>query len=293
MILRFDYILFLFLGIIWGTNFLFMKMSVQVITPMQVAFLRVVFGAIPILLFGLVKKNSIRLSHIKFSHHFLFMGLLNTVIPYVGFIKGTQLLKSGVAGGISGIIPLMSASIAIIFLPEEKMNSRRVWGLILGFIGVALISNLSKVFDQSSNDELLGTVYMLLGSLGYAAAVIYAKKFVTPLKLNTLSLACYQTLAASFILAFVTPYDGIGSIFQSPIPLLALILGLGLLGTGSAFIIYYRLIEKLGAVTASSVFYIPPVVALLVGSVIAKEVIEPIQFFGTILVLAGVYLSKK
>ncbi|KYG68766.1 hypothetical protein AZI87_05910 [Bdellovibrio bacteriovorus] len=269
-----------------------MKMAVEVIQPAQVALLRIIFGMMPIIAFGLINK-SLNLEHLRHSRHFLAMGLLAVVVPYLGFIKGTQLLASGAAGAISGIIPLMTALFAALFLPTDRMNSKKFIGLLLGSIGVAFIAHLDRLFNYSAHDAAYGAGYMLLGSLGYAAAMIYARKFITPLNLSSLALACYQIIAAAIILSLVVPMRGAEIILQHPKAFLATSVGLGFLGTGLAFVLYYRIIEKLGAVTASSVFYIPPVLALIIGALIVKEEIGTAQYAGVLMILVGVSLTRK
>lgn len=290
--IRFEYALYWILGVLWGTNFLFMKMAVQVISPTQVALMRVLFGLLPILLFALLRK-ALKREHLKHSKHFIAMGILAVVIPYLGFIKGTEYLASGSAGAISGAIPLMTALFASLFLPTDRLTPKKISGLILGFFGVALIAHIDRVLDYSARESLFGASFMLLGSLGYAAAMIYARKFITPLNIGSLPLACYQTAAAAVMLSVAVPFEGAEKIFEHPKALSALILGLGLLGTGVAFVIYYRIIEKLGAITASSVFYIPPVVALAVGALIANEEIGMAQYVGALMILFGVFLTRN
>src|SRR5205085_514050 len=107
MAVAIPYLVFASLGIIWGSNFLFMKMAVSVLEPMQVVWLRVLFGSIPILIYAFSRK-ALRWSDLKKVHHFIAMSVLANLLPYFFFVKGTQSLKSGIAGVISGTIPLMT-----------------------------------------------------------------------------------------------------------------------------------------------------------------------------------------
>jgi drug/metabolite transporter (DMT)-like permease len=286
------YLAFAGLGIVWGTNFLFMKMAVSVLDPLQVVWLRVLFGSLPILTYALLRK-SLKWSDLKNTHHFITMSLLANVLPYFFFVKGTQHLNSGVAGVISGTIPLMTVLFSILFLPSERVNQRKILGLILGFLGVTLIAYRQNTASAAFSGEAKGAVFMLLGSVGYATAMVYARMFITPLKMGALQLAAYQTFFGSLILTVTTSTQGIAVLWDHPDIILALVLGLGFLGTGCAFVMYYSIIEHLGAVTASSVFYIPPLVALLVGGIFMKETISLIQTFGTFLLLGGIYFARE
>ena len=112
-------IAFLTLGIIWGSNFIYMKLASQLITPMQIVLFRVLFGFLPIFIYSL-KIGVLKWSDLQHTKHFVVMALLATAIYYYGFAKGTSLLLSGIAGAVSGAIPLFSFILALMFLPEEK-----------------------------------------------------------------------------------------------------------------------------------------------------------------------------
>ena len=98
---------------------------------------------------------------------------------------------------------------------------------------------------------------------------------------------------ATLILAILTPYDGIGEIADDAIALAGAIVGMGLLGTGLAYVLYYSIVERLGAVGASTVTYLPPVVALLIGALFIGEPIEAIDYLAAALILGGVVLLNR
>jgi len=280
-------IAFCALGVIWGSNFIYMKMAAGLITPLQVVFYRVLFGLIPVFLYALI-SGSLRWQHLKHSAHFFVMGLLATAIYYYGFVMGSSLLLSGVAGAVSGAIPLFSFLLAVVFIAEEKATPLKLAGIVVGFIGVVIIGRPSGADLASTNLE--GVLYMIIGSLSVGASFVYAKKFITPLKIPAAALTTYQLALGLLVLALFTSFDGMGEIFAHTHAALGLVIGLGLLGTGLAYIIYYYIVENLGAVTASSVTYIPPVVALLIGALIVGEPIALADYGATLLIFAGVFL---
>lgn len=276
---------FAFVGIIWGSNFIFMKLSSNYITPLQIVFVRVLFGFIPILGFAIYKKALSR-HHLKYAMHFFSMGMLATVIYYFGFAKGTSLLNSGIAGAISGAIPLFSLGAAMIFLREEKITCWKIVGAVIGFLGVL---GIARPFDSDgSSNSMLGITYMVIGSLSVGLSFIYAKRFISPLKLSPLTLTTYQLGSGLIVLFLITDFSGINKITENSTALLSMILGLGLAGTGVAYLCYYFIIDKLGALAASSVTYIPPVVALIIATTIAGEEIELQDFIFTGLILCAV-----
>ena len=283
-------IAFFLLGLIWGSNFIYMKLASHFILPDQIVFFRVLFGFVPVCIYAYFSK-ALAVRHLRHSHHFFIMALLATTVYYYAYVKGTSLLLSGVAGAVSGAIPLFSFALAILFLPEEKLNAPRILGLIIGLTGVVAIGRPSGEELMSTNLE--GVAYMVAGSLCVGASFVYAKKYVIPLRIPTAALTTYQLGFGLALMAIVTDYREIGNIWTDLHAATGLIIGLGLLGTGGAYIIYYFIVERLGAVAASSVSYIPPVVALLIGALIVGEPIEPVDYAATFIIFLGVFLLKR
>lgn len=281
---------FAFLGIIWGTNFIFMRQASEWISPVQIVFLRVLCGFVPIAVMAWMQK-AVRREHLKYTGHFLMMALLATVIYYWAFASGTSLLLSGVSGVLSGAIPLFSFIVAAIFLRQEKITVMRLCGLMLGFAGVILIAKPWQVSGESIS--LAGVGYMILGSLSVGISFVYAKKFLADKQIAPLALTTYQIGLALVILACITPFTGITAIAQDSTASPGLIIGLGLLGTGVAYLTYYYLILNLGAVVASSVTYIPPVVALIVGFLAANEQLGVTEILSMVLIMSGVFLLQR
>lgn len=278
---------FWFLGIIWGSNFIFMKWSSEWITPSQIVLLRVLFGFIPIAFYAGI-TGSLKLSHIRYSGHFLAMTMLATVIYYYCFAKGTSLLLSGVAGAVSGAIPLFAFISGVLMLSDEKITSFKIAGVVTGFLGVLIIAN--PFGSEVSSTNLEGVFYMAIGSLSLGFSFVYAKKYLTHLEIKPAALTTYQLGTGLLILLFITDFSGISNIHSDIHASIGMIVGLGLLGTGLAYIAYYHIVRTLGAIIASSVTYIPPIVALLIGAFLVDEDIEVSAYAATILIFVGVWL---
>jgi len=283
-------IAFCSLGVIWGSNFIYMKLASNLISPVQIVFFRVLFGFIPVVIYA-QWRGVLRLQHAKYIGHFFVMGMLATAVYYYGFAKGTSLLLSGVAGAVSGAIPLFSFILAVLFIAEEKASAIKCAGVMIGFVGVVMICRPWDMDIASTNLE--GVLYLVTGSLCLAAAFVYAKKFIIPLGIPAAALTTYQLGIGLLALTLVTDYRGIDQIFTSTHAAMGLVVGLGLLGTGLAYILYYYIIDNLGAVAASSVTYIPPVVALLIGALLVGEPIGWTDYGATTLIFVGVFLLKR
>jgi len=278
------YLAFVLLGVIWGSNFIFVKWAAEHVSPGQVVLLRVAFGFLPIVLFALMKR-ALRWEHLRYAHHFVVMSLLATAVYYFAFAKGTVLLPSSIAGLLSGAIPLFTFVCAWLFMREEHITMIKAVGVGLGFLGVLLIA---RPWSSVGTISGLGVTYMLAGSMSVGCSFVYARRFISPLKLPAVSLVTYQIGLAMMFLLLVTSLDGIGAVFTDTRAWMGLVVGLGLFGTGLAYVIYYFIVEQLGAVAAAGVTYIPPVVALVIGVFLVGDTIHPIGYAAMILILSGV-----
>lgn len=280
---------FAVLGLIWGTNFIFMKWAAALISPAQIVLLRILFGFAPLLVFALARR-SLRWRHLRHAHHFIVMALLATAVYYFAFAKGTALLPSSIAGMLSGAIPLFSFVTTFIFLRQEPINRRTLLGLALGFGGVLLIARPWSAADAGINPH--GVLYMILGSLSVGSSFVYARLFLVDKDISPVALSTYQIGCALLMLLLVTDLNGIERILDDKVALGGLVFGLGLTGTGIAFILYYFIVQQLGAIRAAGVTYIPPVVAMLIGSLLAQEPVLPASLAAMVLIMGGVYVLQ-
>jgi len=286
---KFVYPAFALLGLIWGTNFIFMKWAAVLITPAQIVLLRILFGFVPILVLAIVRR-SLEWKHLRYSHHFFMMALLATAIYYFAFAKGAALLPSGIAGMLSGAIPLFSFLTAFVFLRQEPINRYTLFGLVLGFAGVLLIARPWNSGVTVVNAE--GVLYMLGGSLSVGCSFVYARRFLVPKEISPVALTTYQIGLALLVMWLFTDIHGIGRIQEDPVALIGLVVGLGLTGTGLAYVLYYFLVQHLGALKAAGVTYIPPVVALVIGGLLVHEPLQGSDVMAMLLILSGVYVLQ-
>ena len=287
---KFVYPAFLLLGLIWGTNFIFMKWAVVLISPSQIVLLRILFGFIPILGLAAIRR-SLSWSHLRYTHHFFVMALLATAIYYFAFAKGTALLSSGIAGMLSGAIPLFSFLTAFVFLRQEPINRYTLLGLLLGFTGVLLIARPWSGSGAGVDTE--GVIYMIVGSLSVGCSFVYARRFLMDKNISPVALSAYQIGLALVVLCLVTDTHGIERILEDKTALTGLVLGLGLMGTGVAYVLYYFIVQHLGALRAAGVTYIPPVVALAIGSILVHEPLRATDLVAMGLILGGVYMLQS
>lgn len=281
------YTALILLGVIWGSNFIFMKWATALITPSQTVFLRVLFEFIPLALIAWRSKVITR-EQLAYLPHFIVMSVLATSFYYYGFVAGTALLPSSIAGLLSGSIPIFTFVGAAIFLPDERPSKQMALGVALGFAGIALST---RPWQGSMNISLIGALWMLAGSLSVGASFVYVRRFLSHLKLPPLALATWQTGIAVMTLAVLIDFDGITHIATDAQALWGTVLGLGILGTGAAFLIYYFIIETLGSVRAAGATYIAPIVAVVIGAIIGES-ITYVEIIALLLILCGVLLIQ-
>ncbi|WP_338524900.1 DMT family transporter [Pseudomonas batumici] len=285
--MRRAYVALATLGLIWGTNFIYMKWATALISPAQTVFMRVFFGFLPLVLMAWRAKVITR-GQWRHLPHFAVMSVLATTLYYYGFVAGTALLPTSVAGLLSGSIPIFTFLCALLFLREERPTRRMAAGIALGFAGIVLSA---RPWEGANGVPLLGVIWMMVGTLSLGASFVYARRYLSPLNLAPLALATWQAGLAVLTLLILTDFHGITAISADLHAMLGAIIGLGMLGTGGAFLIYYYIIQKLGPVRASGATYIAPVVAVIIGAVVGEPV-TGIELLALALILGGVVLIQ-
>jgi drug/metabolite transporter (DMT)-like permease len=282
-----SYLALIALGVIWGSNFIFMKWSTLLITPAQTVLLRVLCGFIPLFLIALYSKV---LHRDQFKHliHFAVMSVLATSFYYYGFVAGTTLIPTSIAGLLSGSIPIFTFICAFLFLRKDRPTLQMLIGVILGFLGIIISA---RPWEHVESIDPLGVIWMLAGTTSLGVSFVYAQRLLSPHRIPPLALATWQTGFASLTLLILTDFTGLSAITTDMTSLIGLIIGLGLLGTGGAFFLYYYIIEKLGAVKASGTNYIAPIVAVIIGAFVGEE-INIFVFIALALISGGVILIQ-
>jgi drug/metabolite transporter (DMT)-like permease len=286
--MRLTYFSFVFLGLLWGSNFIYMKWAAELISPTQIVLLRVLFGFLPLAIVAW-RRKVIERDQLRLLPHFFVMAAVATAFYYFAIVKGTALLPSGIAGVLGGSISLFTAIFTVMFLRTEKLNGLMAAGVLLGFAGIVVIARPWSGSD--SEIDIHGVLWMLAGSIILGMSYVYVRRFLAPANLPPLALVTWQIGIALAILLAVTNYTGITHIFTNWHAALGLIVGLGVLGTGTAFLIYYYLLQELGAVASSGSTYITPVVALTI-SAFAGEKVGVVEIGAAILVLTSIAMLQ-
>ena len=275
------------LGVVWGCSFIFIKLGLEFLTPVGVAFGRTALGALALVTISKVRGIALPKSPRVWAHLWVVAMLLN-VVPGVLFGVAEVHVTSVLAGIINAVTPLMVLLVIMIFFREEEILAHHLLGLMVGFLGVITVLGIW----QGLGSNPIPAILALLGAVTcYGFAFPYSRKFILPHKLQPEALAAAQvSLAAMTLLPFYL-IDGIANDEYRVGPVLAM-LALGVLGTGYAYIWNFRIMAAAGSAIASSVTYVTPVVALIVGIIFLGESISWNEPVGGVIVLLGAAIGQ-
>lgn len=274
------------LALIWGSSFLWIKLSLGALSPVQVALVRTALGAGVLMLLCLVARQRLPRGRPVWAH-LTMAAVFGTLVPFSLLALGEQTVDSGIAGVLNATTPLWALLIGILIRTERHLPLVRVSGLLLGFAGTLLIF----APWQSEGLASWGAVAILGGMASYGVGYVYVGKYLSGGIGSPLGMPTGQLLAACALGALVLPVGGLQPIHLEPVPLIAVAI-LGVFGTGFGFVLNYRLIVDEGPTNAATVGYLLPVVSVLLGAVVLDEDISLRVVAGMVVVLIGVAMSR-
>jgi drug/metabolite transporter (DMT)-like permease len=276
------------LALLWGSSFLWIKLAIAGLSPVQLVLARLALGALVLL--AVVRARRLRLPGDRSTWLRLTLAaLLANAIPYWLFAVGERTVSSGLAGVMNATTPLWAFGIALAARTEQRPSARRVVGLMTGFMGALVIL---APWQTGSSGSLLGALACLGAAASYGVSYVYMGAHLSNRGIPPLVLSAAQLTAATGLLIVATPVAGL-----HPVKLSAGVVGatlvLGALGTGAAYVLNYRLIADEGATAASTVTYLLPVVAVVLGILVLHERATWQLLIGTIFVLTGIALAQS
>jgi drug/metabolite transporter (DMT)-like permease len=275
--------LLVFLSLLWGSSYLFIKVGDRELEPTTLMLTRVVVATLLLsaYLWGAGLLPELRRAGLApFA-----LGIINGAVPFTLIAWGERHVNSGIAAIANSTVPLFVVLLAIVFRPSERASGVRLVGIILGFVGVAV---LAGVHPNGGWWGVAGTLAVVLSSVSYASAILWGQRLIETVPGPVL--ATTSVIGASVVLL---PFG----IAQAPDQLpswkpLASVLALAVLGTALAQLVWFRLLRIAGSSRASLVNYLLPVTALLYGAVLLNESVTVEELVGLVLILAGVALGS-
>jgi drug/metabolite transporter (DMT)-like permease len=280
------WMLLVLLAIVWGSSFILIKKGLVGLSPMQLGSIRIIFAALFLLAIGFRSLSAI--PHGKWKYIAL-TALCGTFVPVYLFSIAQTEIASSVSAILNSLTPLNTLVLGMLFF-GLSFQRRQILGVIIGMAGSSLL-----ILNGAANHPEQNYWYAILvviSSICYATNVNLIKRHLSDLSPLSITAGNFAVLLfpAIIVLSCTDIADGLGHIeVQYSIMFVAV---LGIVGTGIANIIFFRLIQISSPVFATSVTYLIPVVAFFWG-LLDNEMLTPVQFIGAFIVLVGVYLSAK
>lgn len=284
---RVNVTLFILLAFIWGASYTFIKIAVEGLTPAQLVLGRVVLGAVVLFAVLTYTKGKLPRSLAVWGHTVV-TALLGMVAPFLLLAWGEQRTSAAMAGVLIAATPLLTLAAVTAALPSERATWRKGVGFVAGFLGVVLVIGPWS----ASGGSLAGQLAVLGAALCYALQTVYVKKMLAAKGIPPLVSATTQVITATVLQALVTPFFP----WQTPNLTAGVVISivlLGVVGTGLAYLIYFRLIGDMGAANASAVNYLVPITAVLVSLVTLGEPITWNMVVGTLIVLGALAFAEN
>jgi drug/metabolite transporter (DMT)-like permease len=274
--------LLIVLAAIWGSSYLFIKIGIRDMSPGMVAWARVALGALVLLAIAIPRGALTGLR--ERAGTLAIVGVVQVAGPFFLIAAGEEEIASSLAGILVASAALWTASLAVFVDHEERSQGLRLAGVLLGFVGVAVLLGVDL-----GGSKLLGGLAVVLAALGYAIGGFIVKRELRgaqPLGVAACVLLV-STIALLPVAALTAPdaAPGLG-------PVLAVV-ALGVMGTGIAFVIFYDLLGTVGPAKTFMVTYLAPGFAVIYGATFLDEAITAATIVGLVLIVVGCYLSAE
>jgi len=271
------------LGGVWGGSFLFIKVIVDETGPLEVVAGRLFFGALAVGAYVLVTRHKMIVTP-SLVARVAILAMLANVMPFALISWGEQHIESGTASVLNAMVPIFTAVVAAVALDEEHFTRARLGGLLLGFVGVAVLTGTESL--DVTDAAVAGQLAVVGAALCYGLGAVYMRSLLReqdPVSLTMLQLVLALVIASVALVAVSGTPD-----YSLSLEAWGSLLVLGTLGTGIGYVAFVWLIENIGSVRASLVTYIVPVLALLLGWLVLDESIGVNTIAGFLLIIGGV-----
>ena len=282
----FDYLLLIFLALIWASAFFNIKIATYSFGPITIAFLRVFFGAIPVLLLCYYKKIKVE-AFSKDWHWFAMIGFINLVAPFYLIAYGVQSVQSNLAAILMSTTPLSSTVLGHFYTKNEKFNFVKTIGILIGFSGILYLFSDNILINENN---ILSALLILLGSTCYVIGGVLTLKISKKKNENvTGSILIWAVIILIPIVSFAEQPWNINPRLDSTIS----VIYLGLVSTGIAWLLRFKILVKNGLIFQSQVSYLIPIFGTILSYIFLKELITFKVLISLIAVSVGIYFVRK
>jgi len=283
---RIDWLLFIVLGFLWGSSYLFIKIGVDAgLQPFTLVSLRLLIGLALLAAVVGIAREALPRDPATYGH-LAVMGLFSVALPFSLITWAEQSVDSSLAAVLTGAVPLFVIPFAVLLLRDERIILNKIVGILIGLIGVAIVVG----FDPAAltGNGLVAELALIGAAASYAIGAVYARRNVHGLR---------PMIQALFQVAFALVMAAIPAVaLEGPIRLairpeaLFAVVWLGLLGSGAAYLVFFRLLGRWGATRTSLVAYLLPIWGIVLGAMVLGEPVDARLILGTALVIGGIAL---
>ena len=282
----FDYLLLTILALIWASAFFNIKIATYSYGPLTIAFLRIFFGAIPVVLLCYFKKIKIE-AFSKDWYWFALIGIINLVIPFFLIAYGVQDVQSNLAAILMASTPLSATLLAHFFTKKEKINLVKSIGILVGFSGIVFLFSDDILINKNN---FISAFLILIGSTFYVIGGLLTLKISSKKNENvTASILIWGSIILMPISLYLEQPWSLSPRIDSTISLIYL----GIFSTGIAWLLRFYILKHNGLVFQSQVAYLIPIFGVILGFLILGELITPKVIISLLAVIIGIYIVKK
>jgi drug/metabolite transporter (DMT)-like permease len=281
-----DYILLTVLALIWASAFFNIKIATYSFGPVTIAFLRVFFGAIPVLLLCYYKNIKIE-AFSKDWYWFALIGFVNLVAPFFLIAYGVKSVQSNLAAILMSTTPLSSTILGHFYTKNEKFNFIKTFGILIGFSGILYLFSDNLLIDENN---FFSAILILLGSTCYVVGGVLTLKISKKKNENvTGSILIWAIIILMPLVSFIEQPWNVSPRLDSTIS----VIYLGLISTGVAWLLRFRILVNNGLIFQSQVSYLIPIFGTILSYIFLKELITTKVIISLIAVVIGIYFVKK
>ena len=285
-----EWVLLIILSILWGGSFFFVGVAVKALPPFTIVALRVTIAAAVLWLVVPLMGHKMPFTS-KAWLAFLGMGLLNNAIPFSLIVWGQTYIASGLASILNATTPFFTVIVAHFFLADERLSGRRLLGVMIGIAGVAIMIGLQALEGLGGdNIALLAQLAIVAATLSYAFSGVYGRRFSGMGFAPVVVAAGQLTASAGLLLPVALLVDQPWTLAMPTLNVWGAIIGLAVISTSAAYIIYFRILAVAGATNLLLVTLLIPVSAILLGTTVLGERLEPRHFVGMGLLAIGLII---
>jgi drug/metabolite transporter (DMT)-like permease len=272
--------LLILLSVFWGGSFFFVKVALLDFQPFTLVFLRIAIAAL--ILVGVVYLTGKRMpTSFKTWSGYAVMGMLNNAIPFSLIVWGQTRIESGVASILNATTPIFAVLLAHFLTADERLTTKKIMGVLIGFIGVYLM--MKPELADGFSWRGLGQAAVLGAAVSYSFAAIFGKRFKDmPAIVNSAGMLICSSI---IMLPLVIPWS-----VRPSLEALSALLGIAIISTAIAYLLYFHLLATAGATNVLLVTFLIPISALLLGVGILGEVIKVLEYAGMVCIFLGLII---